>query len=188
MTVGCIVMLGSEDRSLLRELNRGSREALRRIYRKYRCDLFTIAVSLLGDRDLAEDCLQDAFVRLAESAGRIRIAGNLKAYLASCVVNRARDQRRRERTRVGFPVEQLGGSIAAPSPAQRLIDDEQAAALLNAIGQLPSEQREVFVLHAQAGLAFRKIAALQKVSVRTVHSRHRYAVQKLRRLLRKGTQ
>jgi RNA polymerase sigma-70 factor (ECF subfamily) len=75
-----------------------------------------------------------------------------------------------------------------PSLAQQLLDDEQVAALLEAIGQLPSEQREAFVLHAQAGLAFRKIAAMQAVSVRTVHSRYRYAVEKLRKRLRKGTQ
>jgi RNA polymerase sigma-70 factor (ECF subfamily) len=181
-------MLASEDRLLLKQLNGGSKDALHRIYAKYKRDLFTIAVSLLGDRDLAEDCLQDAFVRLAESAGRIRVASNLKAYLASCVVNRARDQVRRERARVGCPVEQLGCSIVAPSPTRQLIDDEQAATLLNAIGQLPREQREAFVLHAQAGLAFRDIAALQGVSVRTVHSRYRYAVEKLRRLLRKGTE
>lgn len=183
-----MVILVSDDRSLLRELNQGSREALRRIYRKYRRELFTIAASLLGDRDLAEDCLQDAFVRLADSAGRLRVKTNLKAYLATCVVNRARDRMRRERTRVGCPVEQIGCSIVTPSPAQQLIDDEQVAALLNAMGQLPGEQREAFVLHAQAGLAFREIAALQAVSVRTVHSRYRYAVEKLRGLLREGTE
>jgi len=181
-------MLASEDRILLKQLNGGSKDALRRIYQKYRRELFTMAVSLLGDGNLAEDCLQDAFVRLAESAGRIRVVRNLKAYLAACVVNRARDQIRRERTRVGCLVEQIGCSIVTPSPAQQLSDDEQAAALLNAIGQLPCEQREAFVLHAQAGLVFREIAALQGVSVRTVHSRYRYAVEKLRRLLRKGTE
>ena len=167
-------MLASEDRLLLRELDGGSRDALRRIYAKYKRDLFTIAVSVSGDVDLAEDCLQDVFVRLAESAGHIRIARNLKAYLASCTVNRARDLMRRGIKRVGCPAGRLGGWAVMPGPAQQLIGDEEAATLLDAMGQLPREQREVFVLHAQAGLTFRDIAAIQGMSVRTVHSRYRY--------------
>ena len=159
---------------------------MRRIYEKYRRELFTIAVTLVGDTDLAEDCLQDVFVRMAESAGRLPAVGNLKWYLASCVINRARDRLRRQVRRVGCPVEQMGCSSPAAGPAQQLADDEQAAALLKAIGRLPCRQREVFVLHAQAHLSFRNIAAIQKVSVRTAHSRYRYAVEKLRGLLQRG--
>jgi RNA polymerase sigma-70 factor (ECF subfamily) len=182
-----VAMLASEDRILLKQVNRGSKEALRRMYLKYRRELFTIAVSLLGDRSMAEDCLQDVFVRLAESAGRIRVVRNLKAYLASCVINRARDQVRRRTKRVGCAVEHLGCCAAAPGPPQQLVNDEQAAMLLHALGQLPDEQREVFVLHAQGGLAFRDIAGMQKVPIRTAHSRYRYAIEKLRELLREGT-
>jgi len=181
-------MLGFEDRLLLRQLHGGSRDALRRIYEKYRIELFTIAVSLTGDRDLAEDCLHDVFVRLAESADGVRVASNLKGYLASCLINRARDQIRRQGRRIGGPVEGLGCYAAEPSPAQRLVDDEQLAALLSAVGQLPCEQREVFVLHAQAGLAFREIARIQETPLRTAHSRYRYAIEKLRELLREGTE
>jgi RNA polymerase sigma-70 factor (ECF subfamily) len=178
-------MLGSEDRILLRQLGRGSRDALRRIYEKYRVDLFTIAVSLVGDRDLAEDCLQDVFVRLAESAGRVRIGKNLKSYLASGILNRARDQIRRRARRVGCSIEDLGCCAAEQGPVQQLVDDEQAAALLEALGRLPCEQREVFVLHAHAGLAFREIARIQGIPLRTAHSRYRYAIGKLRELLGK---
>jgi RNA polymerase sigma-70 factor (ECF subfamily) len=182
---------------LLRQLNRGSKDALRRIYLTYRRELFTIAVALVGDRDLAEDCLQDVFVRLAESAGTVRVASNLKAYLASSIINRARDHVRREAKRAGCvgatpcgcPGQAQGPARTAsvPSPAQQLVDDERAAALLKALGQLPDEQREVFVLHAQAGLSFRDIAVTQGVPLRTAHSRYRYAIGKLRELLQEGT-
>jgi len=54
--------------------------------------------------------------------------------------------------------------------------------------QLPVAQREVFVLHAQARMSFRQIAQRQTVSVRTAHSRYRYAIEKLRSLLSKEVQ
>jgi RNA polymerase sigma-70 factor, ECF subfamily len=184
MTDGSAAMLGSEDRLWLVRLNQGSKEALRWIYERYKRELFTIAVSLLRDTHLAEDCLQDVFVRLAESAGRISVSSNLKAYLASCVVNRARDQIRRQAKRAGCDVEQLDCPADTPDAGERLVCDEQTKAILDAIAQLPVEQREVFVLHAQAGLTFRAIVAGQDISLRTIHSRYRYAVERLRKLLK----
>jgi len=175
-----------EDRFLVRQLNQGSMQALRRIYEKYREDLFTIVVSLVGDRHLAEDCLQDVFVHLAESAGRIRICSNLKGYLAGAIVNRARDRLRRESRQVDCPIDELQLEETPPHPDEQLICDEQTSALLQAIAGLPVEQREVFVLYAQGAMSFRQIAGQQRVSIRTAHSRYRYAINKLRVLLKKA--
>ena len=173
----------SEDSSLIKQLNRGSKLALRRIYEKYRVDLFTMAVSLVQDSHLAEDCLQDVFVRLAQAAGHITVHSNLKCYLASAVVNRSRDHLRRRSRQIACPVEELELESATSNPAESLIRDEQASVVLGAVAKLPREQREVFVLRTQGGLSFRQIAQQQGISVRTAHSRHRYAVNKLRQLL-----
>jgi RNA polymerase sigma factor (sigma-70 family) len=175
-----------EDRLLVRQLNQGSMQALRRIYEKYREDLFTIVVSLIGDGHLAEDCLQDVFVHLAESAGRIRIHSNLKGYLAGAIVNRARDRLRRDARQVDCPVDDLQLEEARPHPEERLVGHELTAALLQALAGLPVEQREVFILHAQGAMSFRQIAGQQRVPIRTVHSRYRYAINKLRALLKKA--
>lgn len=172
-----------DDLRLVAQLNRGSKDALRRIYLKYRQDLFTIAVSLVADSHLAEDCLQDVFVRLAESAGTLSIRTNLRGYLASAIVNRARDCLRRDRRQVDCPVDDLQLATRQAGPAGELVQSEQAQQLVEAMGQLPVEQREVFVLHVQGRMTFRQIARLQGVSIRTVHSRYRYAIEKLRQSL-----
>ena len=172
-----------EDRSLVRRLNRGSMQALRRIYEKYKQDLFTIAVSLVADKHLAEDCLQDVFVHLAEAAGTIRVRSNLKGYLAGAIVNKARDHLRRESRQVDCPVEELQLEEATDRPDERLISAEEMSALVSAMAKLPIEQREVFVLYTQGAMSFRQIAGQQRVSIRTAHSRYRYAINKLRVLL-----
>ena len=61
---------------------------------KYKDDLLTVAQSLVFDINTAEDCLQEAFVSLVSDGCKIR--SNLKGYLLSCVVNRARDHLRRK--------------------------------------------------------------------------------------------
>ena len=174
-----------EDRSLVRRLNQGSMQALRRIYEKYKEDLFTIAVSLVADKHLAEDCLQDVFVHLAEAAGRIRVHSNLKGYLAGAVVNRARDHLRRESRQVDCLVDELPLEETTHRPDEQVINDEQMSVLLRAMAKLPIEQREVFVLYTQGAMSFRRIAQQQEVSIRTAQSRYRYAINKLHALLEK---
>ena len=83
-----------EDRLLIWKFKRGSQDALRRIYEKYRHDLLKLAVSLAGDVNAAEDVVQDVFVSFAQTGSRIRPAGDLRKYLVTCVANRIRNRRR----------------------------------------------------------------------------------------------
>ncbi len=171
------------DRKLIQQLNRGCPEALRRIYTQYRTDLYTMAVSVLGDGVLAEDCLQDVFVHLARKAGTLTIRGNLKGYLVTAVINRARDQLRRSVRQAGCSVEDLSLAANHGNPEQALQLSEEGQALIRVLAQLPQEQREAFVLHAQADMTFRQIGTLQQVSGKTALSRYRYAISKLQQLL-----
>jgi len=172
----------SEDKHLLKLLRQGDRHALRRLYEKYRTDLFTVAVSLIHDVHTAEDCLQDVFARLAEGAADMEIRRNLKGYLISSVANRARD-RLRSKTKQLDKIENFGCSTSANNPVKALIDREESARLFNMLMKLPYDQREVFVLHVQGEMKFREIAELQNVSIKTVQSRYHYGIDKLRALL-----
>jgi RNA polymerase sigma factor (sigma-70 family) len=174
----------SEDKHLLKLLRHGDSSALRRLYEKYRTDLFTMALSLTHDVHTAEDCLQDVFARLAEGAADMEIRRNLKGYLISSVANRARD-RLRSKTKPSDKIESFGCSVSATNPVKILIDREESARLFDMLMRLPYDQREVFVLHVQGGIKFREIAALQNVSIKTAQSRYRYGIEKLRGLLEK---
>jgi len=164
----------------------GDTDALRQIYEKYRDDLFTVAVSLLQDVHTAEDCLQDIFVSLAGSVDSFNVRRNLKSYLISCVANRARDRMRNKAIQRDYPLEQLSSLAISDDPADEVISREEAGQVLRALSELPYEQREAFVLHAQGELKFKAIAELQNISIKTAQSRYRYAIEKLRALLKKG--
>ena len=81
-----------EDKLLLWEFKRGSSEALERIYDKYETYLITVATALLNNTHAAEDVLHDFFISFVKSADQIKLRGNLKAYLATCVANLARNR------------------------------------------------------------------------------------------------
>jgi len=83
-----------EDKLLVLRCKRGSSQALRRVYEKYRDDVLILAVALLKDTSAAEDVLHDVFVSFVqrlEKFGLTELTGSLKTYLATCVANRARN-------------------------------------------------------------------------------------------------
>jgi RNA polymerase sigma-70 factor (ECF subfamily) len=173
----------SQDRHILKRLHRGDRDALRLLYEKYADMLKSVAVSMLCDINSAEDCLHDAFVDFAATVPFLRIRGNLKSYLISCVANRARDLLRKKARSAGISVETADPGSNVDGPASAMITSEDTGKIYTALGQLPNEQREVFVLHVQADLTFHQIAELVGASINTVQSRYRYGMGKLRSLL-----
>ena len=83
-----------EDKLLILKFRQGSQEALRRIYDKYKVTMLKLALVLVGDVHTAEDIVHDVFVKFAQSADRIGLAGSLKSYLFVSVVNRVRNRHR----------------------------------------------------------------------------------------------
>ena len=172
-----------EDKLLVLRCRRGSKDAMCRVYDKYKDYLLTLAKGLLSEQAEAEDVVHDVFVAFAGSARQFQLTGSLKGYLATCVSNRARD-RIRARTR---QAEALGSAnppaAGSRSPQQQAAEAEELTRLRQALRQIPYEQREAVLLHVRGGMKLREIAKLQGVSVSTVHGRYRYGLDKLRSLL-----
>lgn len=173
-----------EDRILILRFDRGDRRVLHRIYDKYKDDLVTLAAALLMDVASAEDVVHDVFIAFLGSAGRFRLTGSLKGYLATCVANRARNLNKSARRHPGSALDDVPETPSIePPPEQVAIFGEQLERLGRALTQLSYEQREVLLLRSHSGLRFAAIAEAQGVSINTVQGRYRYAVEKLRSLL-----
>jgi len=173
-----------EDKLLIWKFKRGSTEALCRIYSKYKDYLLKISAGLVTDKSVAEDVVHDVVVVLAQSAESIKLTGNLKSFLATCVANRARNVNTHEKLRTAGDLDQAESVISkSPRPEQWIVRNEQLDRLNNALSQLPYEQREVITLHLHGQMKFRQIAKLQQTSINTVQSRYRYGIDKLRSLL-----
>ncbi|UCD49473.1 MAG: sigma-70 family RNA polymerase sigma factor [Phycisphaerales bacterium] len=172
-----------EDRRLIRAMRRGSREALERLYEKYASFLLTVALALCHRLDAAEDVVHDFFVSFVASAGRVKAQGNLRAYMAICVANLARDRLRRERRGPGYLDDEIEIEADTASPEQQASKREQAVALNWALSQLPFEQKEVIVLHVHGRMKFTQIARQRGRSVNTVRSQYRYGIRKMSALL-----
>jgi len=173
------------DKLLVTRCKRGSRDALRRIYEKYRDDLLILAIALSHDVGLAEDAVHDVFVAFAQNVASFELTGSLNAYLAKCVANRVRDLMRTNRSRAKAlsPEQACAAEQVLNEPIRLVACNEELRLLSSALAELPHEQREVIALHIHGQMRFRVIAKSLDISVNTVKGRYRYGIRKLRSIL-----
>jgi RNA polymerase sigma-70 factor (ECF subfamily) len=171
-----------EDKLLVLRCKRGSTEALGRIYEKYKTDMLVLAMALLNNTSDAEDTMHDVFLSFVQTIGKFRLTGNLKSYLLICLANRARNVNKAKHRR-GVEPDQAPVSSSSDNPLRTIMCNEQLQQLSCAMAQLPYEQREVIMLHFQAGMTLRSIGKSLDISANTAKSRYRYGIEKLRSIL-----
>jgi RNA polymerase sigma-70 factor (ECF subfamily) len=180
-----------EDKLLVFRCKRGSREALARIYHKYKADLLLLAMALLNDRSAAEDVVHDVFLSFVRGLDAFRLTGSLKGFLLTCVANQARNCNKADRVRSrvgsscgwGAEPDERATAPTQDSALETLVCNEQLRLLAGALGELPFEQREVIMLHLQSAMTFDAIAKARGISPNTAKSRYRYGLDKLRLVL-----
>jgi RNA polymerase sigma-70 factor, ECF subfamily len=187
-----------EDTLLVFQSRRGSREALTRIYEKYKADLLLLAMGLLNDKAAAEDIVHDVFLSFVRHLDAFRLTGSLKGYLLTCTANHARNWNKAQRVRMrvgggrpGLCVESDAQRPFGPGPTsnrgqdardtlESLVCNEELELLSGALAGLPFEQREVVMLHLHGQMTFGAIAKAMQISTNTAKSRYRYGMDKLR--------
>ena len=131
----------------------------------------------------AEDILQDVLYELVEANRLLMPIDHITGWLFRVARNRITDLFRKKKPEsLSLRVEDLLPSLEAGPDAlyaRSVLLDELELAL----GELPKNQREVFVAHEVEGRSFKEIAAQTGVSVNTLLSRKRYAVLRLRERL-----
>ncbi len=134
---------------------------------------------ILADRALAEDAVQQAFIRLL-GRGRTDDVASIKAFLRVVVRNEA--SRLLAARRPARPVENVDLRLLEGPDASAEHREEQGR-IESALRQLPPDQREVVHLKVYEQLSFVEIARLLAIPQNTAASRYRYAIAHLREFL-----
>ena len=169
------------DRLFRRFLELNDLAAFEKLYDRYKGGLLGYVRLLTGDRQVAEDIVQDVFVKLLESPDLYKFRNRLKSYLFTAVRNRAFDLIRRRKR---WQERKAKYEIEFESRGQPNKESEfTAEQISDAICGLPRDQATVLVLRIYAGLPFSEIADLEGAVENTVVSRYRYALAKMRHIL-----
>ena len=172
-----------EDKQLVKQCQRGNKDALLLIYEKYKDYLLILAVGLVNNSSIAEDVVHDVFTNFVRDIEKFRLTGTLKGYLGTCVANRARNMNKtKQHTSFESNTIELN-EWDLNEPVSTIVCNEQLQQLNAALVELPYDQREVILLHFHADMTFQAIAQEQEISVNTIKSRYKYGIDKLRTIL-----
>jgi RNA polymerase sigma-70 factor (ECF subfamily) len=173
------------DEDLLTLVERGDADAFEVIYDRHARVAFSLAFRLLGDREAAEDLVQDALLAVWRGAGTYTSArGSVRTWLLSIVHNRGVDRLRTlaAMARRQDALEQAELRRPDEPDAEALgIGQALAGSVRRELGALPSEQSEVLKLAYYGGFTHHEIAEMLQLPLGTVKSRMRLGLERLRR-------
>ncbi len=169
------------DRADMKRLTAGHDAALNDLMERYATPVFHFLCRMVGNEDDANDLAQETFVRVFKSARSFRDEQRFSSWLYTIAANLARNHFRwRSRhpaisleTEAGDSEQTLGGTLPADSPAphESAQSAERAAAVRQAVGQLPDDLREAIVLCEWEERTVAEAATILEATPKAVESR-----------------
>lgn len=163
-------------------------EALATAVKTHEKGLLSVIRARIRDKIEAEDVLQDVFEEYLEAYDLETAIDSIGSWLYTVARNKIVDRFRRRKTETSYreknaPAEEVENDLSE-RPDTAWMNQFLQSEILAAIELLPSDQREVFVMHELEGKSFQEIAALTGVSANTLLSRKHYAIGFLRKHLK----
>ncbi|MEF9947293.1 MAG: sigma-70 family RNA polymerase sigma factor [Comamonas sp.] len=179
------------DEVLMQSYAAGQAAAFEQLYGRHRLRMWRYFYRNTGDGALADDLAQDLWFAVVDNAARYEVRSKFTTWLFTMAHHRLVDHWRRQRPGISLSADteesmRLADSLFAASgfePDHQLDRQLMAQALLAALAQLPTEQRECFLLQVEADMTVAEIAQATGVAEETAKSRLRYARAKLRAAL-----
>jgi RNA polymerase sigma-70 factor (ECF subfamily) len=173
-----------DENVLIEQAQHGDRNAFGELVSRYYPGVVRVVYRLCGERGLAEDMAQEAFMRGWLALPSFHPQSSLRNWLYRIAVNATLDvlRRKSEDTLEEEAVQMYPDQAAGPEAT--LIEKERVAMLQQAMRALPDAARSVLVLREYGGLSYQEIASVLDVPIGTVMSRLNYARNRLRELLK----
>jgi len=170
------------DAALVLAVARFREPALVEVYRRHADAAFGLAVRILRDRGLAEEVVQEVFVRLWNDPERFDPArGSLRSFLLAGVRGRAIDVLRSEHSRAARETRHEHRAGAPDYDLEREVWELTVAEQVRrAVGTLHDDERRAIELAYFGGHSYRQVAALLETPEGTVKSRIRAGLRRLR--------
>ena len=182
----------SDDDQLVGRAIAGDLRAFESLYDRYAATVFGLALRMLGDREAAEDAVQEIFWRVWRRLGSFDRSRAFAPWLMGIAHNYCIDELRRRRVRPQPVYEDDDHPILSDIPddvdvGEAAILAEQRQMVREALNQLPEEQRQALLLAYFGGLTQQEIAGRLGSPLGTIKTRLRLGLQKLRALLQGQT-
>jgi len=183
------------DETLMLRYQQGDRSVFAILVRRHQGPLFNFALRQVRVPQVAEDVVQEAFVRVVQKAPEFKHEARFTTWVYTITRNLCIDHLRKRALRKHPSLDEsrgeegdgptLGEQTADPraSVEREATGTELKARIARAVDLLPDDQREVFLMRELSNLPFKEIAEITGVPENTVKSRMRYALERLQEAL-----
>lgn len=181
------------DDKLIEEALRGDQKAFKELVSRHQASVFHIIFRLVRDKELANDLVQETFMKAFSSLKTYRSEYRFSTWLYKIAANSSIDHLRKKRIRalsLDNPIQtgdgEIGFEVADYShhPEREMVRHEQAASINDAISSLPRKYRQVIIARHQEEKSYEEIADELGVPVGTVKARIFRARELLKKRLR----
>lgn len=173
-------MLDSE-KDLIQAFQEGDEFAFVSLYNRYKDAVYGFCLKMVQDEALAQDLMQETFLRVYENRERLMKAGSFKSWMFTIARNQCLNRLRRRKREVPLEKER-GEEPVVPkgkTPVARLEKSEQIDLVDRCLQQLKPSYREVIILREYQGLSYKEIAAVTRSTLSAIKSRLFKARRKL---------
>lgn len=183
--------MDKEDERLIADCKKGNAKAFRILIDKYKQDCLNVAYQLIGDKQLAEDIAQEAFIKVYKSIDKFRGDSAFFTWLYQITLNLCRDYFRKQPQE--YPVSLESSALESilrkqipdsdDAPENHLEKQELQRIIKKSLAELSFKHRQVIVLRDLQGFTYKKIAELLEIPLGTVKSRLNTARNRLQKKL-----
>ena len=178
-----------DERKLIQRAGSGDASAFNRLMEQHEKRMYAVALRMCQNREDAQDCLQEAMLRIYKSIGSFKFQSSFSTWAYRITMNTCLDELRRKKNKQNASLDSLVEVGFSPSdginaPEQHAIQSDLRRTLHSAIGELPDDMRSAIVLRDVHGMAYEEIAQALDVNVGTIKSRISRGREKLREKLK----
>ena len=183
--------LGPDDSVLITLYRNGNEAAFNLLVDRYHSKVFTTIFLIVKDQDVAEDLLQDVFVKVLHTlnSDKYNEEGKFQPWVMRIAHNLAIDHFSKAKRYPTILLEDGSNvfnslSFAEDSSEEQRIKEETLAFVRNLIDELPEAQKEVVIMRHYLDMSFQEIAEQTGVSINTALGRMRYALNHIRKKMK----
>lgn len=174
------------DRELIRKWKAGDGRGFSELYERYRARIFGFLLRMTGDKERAEDLMQDTFVAALRNLDQFDERRSFLSWMFGIAHKRTIDFFRHAKVETEHE-DDAGGSIGSKleSPDDSFLNKQTRGMIWEAVDKLDPLQREVFLLRELGDVPFKDIAEIMNCPINTALGRMRLALKNIRKELEK---
>jgi len=165
--------------NIWQKIQSGDKVAFSDLFKQYYESLYRFAFRFVNDAQLAENIVQEVFVKIWINRAKYQIESNIKSFLFTAVRNQCLNELRQQKRNIPLPKSKIHNEQSVDSVEYDYIITERNSEIYKAINNLPEKCRQIYLMKNYDGLKYKEIAEVLNISVNTVKTQLKRAIKSL---------